>query len=232
MIRYLYYNYIMPTSKCFMRYTNAGQKYKVCIDETNPDAPNKVWEGGNTQPYKYKEYIKVDDWLKDLGKTYTQLTEGQKREYMRLYMGNLRAEDRVLTDKAKKDLKKVKKELREEKQKEIEKFKQKQSTKTGKKELTDEQKSDLLSQAIKIYKIGGDISETDLKVKIGDSKYKTYIANTKNDNSAKKKRAKAIKDNGNKTLGQVAVETKILSGAQAKKQGAVYKQVKTLISFD
>tara|TARA_R110000824_G_scaffold94136_2_gene227406 strand:+ start:1211 stop:1822 length:612 start_codon:yes stop_codon:yes gene_type:complete len=132
----------MPTAKCFWRYNNSGGRYKVCIDKTNKNAPDEVWDTskrkwtGTPTEYitpakfveqKFHEYKGAgkipDDWtLSDFG--YSDMKKpSERREYHRLDMGIRRRNERLDLKKATKDIEKHKKKLTEERRKESKELK-------------------------------------------------------------------------------------------------------------
>ena len=71
--------------RCFMRYNNQGNPYRVC--SSGGDSKGKP-------PAQITKPIPVDEFLDKLGRTYGELTAGQQREYHRLDMANRRFEER------------------------------------------------------------------------------------------------------------------------------------------
>ena len=71
--------------RCFMRYNNQGNPYRICSS------------GGDTSkpPAQLTQPIPVKEFLDKLGKSYAELTEGQRREYHRIDMANRRFDDRM-----------------------------------------------------------------------------------------------------------------------------------------
>ena len=169
----------MPTSKCFIRYNDNGGKYKVCIDPKNKNAPSKVWDKSKAKSRKdepgvfKKEKITRDGYLKKLGKSYSELTEGQKRQYMKYNMREVRFKERQKEEKAIKDFKKLKKELKEEKDKEVAKIKEKvekpkkKASKGGDVNLRADQKISILAKAMNAYRDGFDVDLKGLEKVIG-----------------------------------------------------------------
>mgnify|MGYP003149477470 CR=1 FL=1 len=74
--------------RCFIRYNNQGRPYRIC-DEGN----------AKTKAIKPKSQITPvitpQQFLKDIDKTYIELTENQRNEYHRLDMANRRQEERL-----------------------------------------------------------------------------------------------------------------------------------------
>ena len=82
---------IPDTTRCFMRYTNTGQIYRICESEEE-----KVSRIGKKQKRiaEYKPPQLPADFLSQINKRYTQLTDGQRREYQRLATAQHRAQAR------------------------------------------------------------------------------------------------------------------------------------------
>jgi hypothetical protein len=74
--------------RCFMRYNNQGNLYRICDDGIGKSTPKKIAQ--ITAP------ISPEKFMNDLGRTYGELTEGQRREYHRLDMAGRRYEDRLV----------------------------------------------------------------------------------------------------------------------------------------
>lgn len=193
----------MPTSKCFIRYNDGGNPYKVCIDATNKNAPDKVWDKTKDRKPSYltKTKKKFDDdkitaskYLQKLQdsnpkiNTYDDMTPEQTRTYHRLYMRQKRREQSVLEQKALTDLKATQKELKEEKKKELAELKKgsvKKSLLKDVKRVSKQTEADeLISQAIKKWNNGkGSFSDTDLAVlkkQLGKENYKKLLNRTIN----------------------------------------------------
>ena len=72
--------------RCFMRYNNQGNIYRVCDS------------GGKNQDKPIAQITKpisVNEFLNKIGKSYGELTDGQAREYHRLDMANRRFQERA-----------------------------------------------------------------------------------------------------------------------------------------
>ena len=77
--------------RCFIRYNNQGNPYRVC-------SGNEPSSGFSKPPDQITPPIPVEEFLDKLGKTYGELTEGQRREYHRIDMANRRFNDRALQE--------------------------------------------------------------------------------------------------------------------------------------
>ena len=75
--------------RCFIRYNNQGNPYRIC-------SGNEPTKGFPKPPDQITPPIPVEEFLDKLGKTYGELTEGQRREYHRIDMANRRFNDRAL----------------------------------------------------------------------------------------------------------------------------------------
>lgn len=169
----------MPTSKCFLRYNNSGNRYKVCIDPTRKDAPDKVWDASMRKQgdKKAKEpLITTEEYIEKVvgkGKGYTDLkTKEQRRGYHRIDMANRRQKQKLLEADAIKDLKKTQEELKEEFKKTVNDLKkQKASGVKLKKGQADKDLTMLISQAIQDFKDGKEVDEVKLKKLVGETKF-------------------------------------------------------------
>jgi len=88
--------------RCYIRYNNQGNPYRICDDGGKPDKP----------PAQITPPIPVEEFLNKLGRTYGELTEGQRREYHRIDMANRRFEEREANAPAKDALDEVLREQR------------------------------------------------------------------------------------------------------------------------
>lgn len=75
--------------RCFIRYNNQGNPYRICAKKSAGTDPKQP-------PAQITPPIPVNEFLDKLGKTYGELTEGQRREYHRIDMANRRFNDRAL----------------------------------------------------------------------------------------------------------------------------------------
>tara|TARA_R110000803_G_scaffold70074_3_gene132784 strand:- start:2526 stop:3020 length:495 start_codon:yes stop_codon:yes gene_type:complete len=106
-------------AKCFTRYNSSGNPYTICADKEWSESDRK-----NKGPQVYKDYITPEQFIDKLGKSgYTDLTQGQRKEYHRLDMGIRRRALRYDINKVGKDINKLKKELTQKSVANIEKQK-------------------------------------------------------------------------------------------------------------
>lgn len=70
--------------RCYMRYNNQGNIYRVCDSGGKPKKP----------PAQITKPISVQEFLDKLGKSYGELTDGQRNEYHRIDMANRRFAER------------------------------------------------------------------------------------------------------------------------------------------
>ena len=88
--------------RCFIRYNNQGNPYRICSAGGKSKEP----------PAQITPPIPVEEFLNKLGRTYGELTEGQRREYHRIDMANRRFDDRERNAPARDALDEVLKEQR------------------------------------------------------------------------------------------------------------------------
>ena len=233
----------MPTSKCFIRYNDGGNPYKVCIDKTK--ANKKVWDKDDRKPsYQTKSKfpddpkISAGKFLQKIADSnpkvegYEDLTPEQTRTYHRLDMRIRRAKEKVENEDKIKDLKSYKKELKENKRKEVEELKKTMSVKTSNikdvKALdNDTEIKSLVSKSIRKWDKGkGSFTDLDLailKKQLGRTAYKQFIANTINSDVEKTK---------SDELNAVSKWNKVVKSSEGKKaEKDVFGELKDLAGF-
>ena len=93
----------MVEGKCWWRYNNQGGRYKTC-------EINQYQKGQGKQP-KEVSRITPEQFVEQIGKSYSEMKQPQKNEYHRLDMAQRRKEERQEVSKIVKQRKKKKKEL-------------------------------------------------------------------------------------------------------------------------
>ena len=183
----------MPTSKCFVRYNDSGNPYKVCIDKTKANKAkwdkSKAKSRKDKEPIFKKEPITKEEFVKKIGKGFAKMSPAQQNQYMKFNMRERRFKEKQKEQKAIKDFKKLKKELKEEKDKEVAKIKEKvekekpkkKASKGGDSTISADRKVTILSRALNAYRDGFNIDLKMLEKIIGTNNIKRFNDN-KQDN--------------------------------------------------